>query len=231
MARLLVITSYQQNFHNYRDGIDTQIHRIFSPFFDTIVETENFAALGAEELQSFDCVLLFCAATWGVGGQDGFTVNLTSFLASGGSVLLLHIASLGKFPEGAQLYGGAFRMHPPYQPYTFVPSEAGRAYLDGADAFTISDEAHMLFTERLANKEVLLSAINNDGKEYDPGVNPHQDIYAQSSGIRVPLSWRLRFCKGKLLYSCPGHNADSFQNSVYVTYLRNCMKWLLARDL
>lgn len=227
MARLLVITSYVQNFHNYRDGIDEQIYRILGQQFSVIEETQEFDALSYEDLRAFDCVMLFCAATWTVTGKDPFAVNLTKYLITGGRILLLHIVSLGKFTEGSQLFGGAFRMHPPYQAYTFVPSESGKAFMDGAESFTICDEAHLLFTERLLSKDVLLYAVNNDHRKYDNGVNPHQDIYAQSSGIHIPLSWRVRFCKGKMIYACPGHNAESFANEVYTGYLRNCAKWLL----
>lgn len=118
-------------------------------------------------------------------------------------------------------------MHPPYQEYTFVPSEIGKEFLGERSSFTIADEAHLLFTERLLNKEILLYAVNNDHKQYAPGVNPHQDIYAQSSGLLIPLSWRLCYCKGKMIYCCPGHSASSFENDVFQTYLKNCMKWLL----
>lgn len=228
MAKLLVITSYEQNFHNYRDGVDAQLRAILGGQFSAIDETEDFAALTYAQLRTYDCVLLFCAATWSVTGRDPFARNLTRYLLTGGSVLVLHIVSLGKFPEGAQLYGGAFRMHPPYQAYTFVPSESGRAWLDGAPSFTICDEAHLLFTERLLERDVLLYAILDDRRQYDSGVLPHQDIYAQGSGIPVPLAWRARYCKGRLIYSCPGHNAASFANPTYAGFLRHCAQWLLA---
>ena len=116
MAKLLVITSYVQNFHNYRDGIDERFHEIFSEQIDCIDETEDFSSLTLERLRGYDCVALYCAATWGLTGTDSFPIALTRYLAGGGRILLNHIVSLGRFPEGAQLYGGAFRMHPPYQP-------------------------------------------------------------------------------------------------------------------
>ena len=227
MAKLLVITSYVQNFHNYRDGIDERFHEIFSEQFDCIDETEDFSSLTLERLRGYDCVALYCAATWGLTGTDSFPIALTRYLAGGGRILLNHIVSLGRFPEGAQLYGGAFRMHPPYQPYTFYPTQAGRELMSGFESFTIGDEAHLLFTERLLDKEILLYAVDNDHKAYPACATPHQDIYAQSSGIKVPLAWRLRFCKGKMIYCCPGHYAASFAEPGLQSFLRGCAKWLL----
>ena len=228
MARLLVITSYAQNFHNYRDGVDERFHEIFSPLFDTIDETENFGQLDIAQLRRYDCVALYCAATWGLSGTHPFAVALTQYLAGGGSVLVSHIVSLGSFAEGAQLYGGAFRTHPPYQRYAFRATEAGKALMPGYDGFTIADEAHLLFTERLVGKEVLLYAVDNDHRQYPKCATPHQDIYAQSSGIEIPLAWRMRFCKGKLVYCCPGHNAQSFDEPALKSFLRGCAGWLLA---
>ena len=118
-------------------------------------------------------------------------------------------------------------MRPPYQPYTFYPTQAGRELMSGFESFTIGDEAHLLFTERLLDKEILLYAVDNDHKAYPACATPHQDIYAQSSGIKVPLAWRLRFCKGKMIYCCPGHNAASFAEPGLQSFLRGCAKWLL----
>ena len=227
MAKLLVITSFVQNFHNYRDGIDKKYHEIFSDRFDSIDETEDFQSLTLQKMQEYDCIALFCAATWGITGKDSFPACLTKYLASGGRIFLNHIVSLGMFPEGAQLYGGKFRMHPPYQPYTFYPTEIGKAFMPEFDSFTIGDEAHLLFTEKLLNKEMLLYAVDNDHKAYPKTATPHQDIYAQSSDIKVPLAWRLHFCKGKMVYCCPGHNAESFANLGLQSFMRGCMKWLL----
>ena len=69
--------------------------------------------------------------------------------------------------------------------------------------------------------------MDNDHKAYPACATPHQDIYAQSSGIKVPLAWRLRFCKGKMIYCCPGHNAASFAEPGLQSFLRGCAKWLL----
>jgi len=227
MKKMLVITSYVQNFHNYRDEIYEEVGKIFGKDFDVIDETEDFGCLTYEKLSEYSMVFIYSPATWGVKAKDQFLVALTKYLICGGRILHCHIAGFPSSREGKQLFNGGFRMHPPYQKYTFVPSESGKEIFGDMDSFAFDDEAHLLYSERLLDRDVLLYAVLQDHRSYDTGVNPHQDIYAQSSGIKVPLSWKYKYGSGKMFYCCPGHSASSFKREELQKYLLNGTKWLM----
>ena len=228
MAKMLVVTSYVQNFHNYRDGVIDEVHAIFGGLYDTIDETEDFRDLTYEKLAEYATVFIYSPQTWGESSDSPFLVALTKYMILGGTVLHCHIACFASSREGKQLLNGGFRMHPPYQAYTFVPTEKGKAFLDGGGEYTHDDEAHLLYSERFLSREVLLSARLQDHRTYDPGVNAHQDIYAQSSGLLVPLAWKYTYGSGKMFYCCPGHSVVSFLDPNLRRFLANGAKWLLG---
>ena len=227
MAKMLVITSYVQNFHNYRDGIIDEVHSIYGDLFDTIDETEDFAELTYEKLSEYAMVFIYSPQTWGLSADSPFLCALTKYMILGGNVLHCHIACFASSREGKQILNGGFRMHPPYQPYTFVPTKAGEAFLDGCGEYTHGDEAHLLYSERFLDREILLSARLQEGRTYEPGVNAHQDIYAQSSGLLVPLAWKYTYGSGKMFYCCPGHSVVSFLDPHLRVFLRKGAEWLL----
>lgn len=230
MEKALVITSFRRNFHNYRDGVDKELHDILKGKLEIETEREGTERLTLEELQKYACVICYCPALWELTGKEPFAAALASYVFMGGRLLLLHIMSFGGFAEGAQLFGGAFRMHPPYQEYRFVPAGTEDPVLEGVEDFSLCEEAHLLHTDRLLPKEMLLFAVCDRQMPLYRGVLPHQDIYAQNSGIRVPLAWKYRLCRGKVLYSCPGHNAESFREPSYRRFLQNAVCWLLEQE-
>ncbi len=230
MEKALVITSFRRNFHNYRDGVGEELRGILRGKIEIGAEREDMAGITLEELQRYACVICYCPDSWELTGKDPFAAALASYLFAGGRFLLLHIMSFGGFAEGAQLFGGAFRMHPPYQKYRFVPAGTGDKVLEGVKEFSLYEEAHLLHTDRLLPKEMLLFAVCERPMPHSRGVLPHGDIYAQNSGIRVPLAWKYRLCRGKVVYSCPGHNAESFREPSYRRFLQNAVDWLLEQE-
>lgn len=228
MKKALVITDFNRGFHNYREGVDEQLHEVFSGLLEIDQERQDIEGISLQDMLSEDCLILYCAPVWDLKADSSFMTDLMDYLVNGGRILLLHIMSFGGTAEGAGVFGGSFRMHPPYNRYRILPAKTNDSILQGVAPFEIEDELHLLHMSQLLDKKVLLYGTDVKRRKHAAGPVPYQDIYAREGGLLVPLSWYYTFGKGKVVYACPGHNAQSFQEQIYVRFLRNCMEWLLT---
>lgn len=236
-----MITQFKLNFHNYKNGTDQELRQIFSPVLSIADERDDPENITLEDMRKYDAVLFYCAGTWGISGDSDFLVDLITYVASGGCVMILHVNCLGQSGEGGAVFGGRFCMHPPYDEYHIIPAERdGDPILQGVSDFYIYDEMHMLYADVFLKKDVLLYCACVDktpGGNGGPAANesargpiPHQDIYGKKGGLRVPVAWRYVYGEGKILYVLPGHNTQSYKEPNLRRFLRNGAEWLLARE-
>ena len=226
--RALLCTNFSPGFHNILAGTKEEILSIFDGHFEFAEVTDECTSKSMDELRGYDCIMFYCAALWSAGPDSDFFANLIDYLANGGSAIVLHFMSPGHMAdEGAQVFGGRFVMHPPYKRCKVVPGSKKHPITEGIKPFEIDDEMHQLFTEEFLDKTVLLDCVNDECSSRAGGVIPHRDIYAKNSGVLVPLAWCHEFGKGRIIYSCPGHNAESFKVEEYRKFLVRCGKWLV----
>ena len=228
--KAFLCSSFAPGFHPFRTGTDQEIVSIFSETYDIVTVTDKFQDMTLAEMRQYDCLMFYSAPFWGLKGDSDFVANLLEYIVTGGSFIILHIISTGGIPETAQVVGCAFRMHPPFNRYRFEPAQNGHPILDGIEPFELDDEMHQVYTEEVLNRTLLLTVRNDNGQPHASGPVPHQDIYAKNSGNGVDLAWCHEFGKGRIVYACPGHNAESFRNPMLRKFLQNCGKWL-AREI
>lgn len=237
MKRALIITRFCLGFHNYRSGIDQELLGIL-PEDLLLAERDDPEKITLAELREYDLILFYCAGTWGLFGDSAFLTGLITYVASGGSVMILHVNCLGQSEEGGAVFGGRFSMHPPYGRYHMVPVGKERdPILQGVSDFYVNDEMHMLYVDSFLKKEVLLYCECTDsdlqGRKRPPlerrgaGTIPHQDIYGTAGGLKVPVAWRYDYGAGKVLYILPGHNAQTLREPNLRRLIRNGSRWLL----
>lgn len=223
--KAFLCSTYAPGFHPFLTGTDKEITSILGETYDITV-SDQFKDMTLAEMRQYDCLMFYSAPFWGLKGDCDFVANLLEYIVTGGSFMIMHIIATGAIPETAQVVGGGFRMHPPFNKYHFYPEPpCTHPILEGIEPFDLMDEMHQVYLEQSLNKTVLLCVNNNNGRPHDTGVIPHQDIYAKNSGNGVELAWCNEFGKGRIIYACPGHNAESYRNPMLRKFLANCGKW------
>jgi len=167
---------------------------------------DRFARLDANEtplcISYTDC--------WNRNLRPEQTAGLLRFVAGGGSLLVIHNGiSVQCSYELAQMIGGKFTEHPPYQALTYHPSAEGHPLLDGVEPFALDEEPYMFELDPFTDKTVFLE-------------------YA-FEGKRYPAGWEHRYGLGRVVYVQPGHHEPSFLPPSYRRLLSNSVRWLLAR--
>lgn len=227
--RALICSDFEPGFHYFLNGTQDEMVHIFNEVFDSVHVTDDFFSKTIADFTKYDCLILYNVPLFGAKRSDNAFTGLIDYVVNGGSIIVIHIISPGAIDEGAQVFGGRFRMHPPYNRYRIEPADVSHPILEGIEPFEIDDELHQLYTEEFIEKTILLNCVNDDGRICARGPIPHQDIYAKNGGIKVPIAWCHEFGKGRIIYTCPGHNAESFKNPEYRKFLKRCGKWLLRK--
>ncbi|MBR3304684.1 MAG: ThuA domain-containing protein [Christensenellaceae bacterium] len=228
--KAFLCSSFGPGFHPFLTGTDKEITSILGDTYDFVKITDEFRDMTLEDMRQYDCLMFYSAPFWGLKGDSDFIANLLEYIATGGSFLIMHIISTGAIPETAQVVGGGFRMHPPFNRFRFEPENNGHPILEGIEPFELDDEMHQVYTEEVLNRTILLTVKNDNGRPHETGPVAHQDIYGKNSRNNVELAWCNEFGKGRIVYACPGHNADDYRHPMLRKFLSNCGKWL-AREI
>jgi type 1 glutamine amidotransferase len=146
--------------------------------------------------------------------KDPETAALLSFVAQGGSLLVLHNGiSVQLRSELSQLVGAKFTEHPPYEELPEIKyhlEQPSHPIFEGVLDFSLKDEAYQFEMDPFADKELLLSYFY-EGNQY-------------------PAGWLRRYGKGRMLYLCCGHNVEGFKNPQFSQLLKNSAGWLMKRE-
>lgn len=228
MKKALILARFQRNFHNYRNGVNTALQSCFPPTLRIKEERDDPEQVTLTQMQQYDVVILYCASTWGLAGNSDFITNLITYLLQGGSIMILHVNSLGETEEGGAVFGGRFCMHPPFDRYRMIPAVSDDPVLRGVSEFFVEDEMHMLFTDMVLEKEILLYCeYAGEGKHLHNSHIPHHDIYGKSGRLQVPAAWKYHYGMGRVMYICPGHHASTIQEPSLQRLITNGLFWLL----
>ncbi len=135
---------------------------------------------------------------------------LLSFAAKGGGIFAIHGGiGLQNRPEIAQLLGGTFTEHPPYEELPLVSykvTDVSHPITKGVTDFVMPDELYRFDLPPLEDRHIFLSYEEN--------------------GVLYPAGWTRQFGLGKVIYLCCGHNAGAFKNEMLARLICNGTEWL-----
>ncbi|MBD2867333.1 ThuA domain-containing protein [Paenibacillus arenilitoris] len=171
--------------------------------------TEDYEQLAGLERERYAAVISYTDC-WRRKLPAEQTAGLIRFVAGGGGLLAIHNGiSLQASYELAQLIGGKFTDHPPYQPLNYIGATGGHPLLEGVPDFTVDEEPYLFEFDAFTPRNVFL--------EYE------------FEGKRYPAAWEHTYGLGKAVYLQPGHNAGSFKPEAYRTLIRNSLRWVTAQ--
>lgn len=150
--------------------------------------------------------------------------SLVEYVAEGGGLVLMHgaIANFTESEEFSELAGGSFAYHPPQQEVTLLPCCPDHPLLKpfGGKPFVHVDEPYvmagayekMLFKPLLELKREGIQASKNRGFHDLPRY----------------VSWIKPYQQGRVFFSSPSHNAQSFERPELLGYLLNGMQYAVG---
>jgi type 1 glutamine amidotransferase len=153
--------------------------------------------------------------------------SLVDYVAEGGGLVLLHgaIANFNEYSEFSDLVGGSFAYHPPQQEVTLYPVQPEHPVLlpFGGKPFVHYDEPYVMggAYEKL-NFAPLLELDTSNFK-----INSAQRSKEMAEMPRY-VAWIKPHEKGRVFFSSPSHNAQSFERPELLGFLLNGMQYVLG---
>jgi len=137
--------------------------------------------------------------------------GLLRYVAGGGGLLVIHNGiSLQRSYELAQLMGGKFTGHPPYQPLMYhAAAGTDHPVMEGFRSFPLDEEPYLFELDPLTPRDVFLEF--------------------EFEGRRYPAGWSHRYGLGRVLYLQPGHHAPSFVPEPYRELIRRSARWAAGK--
>lgn len=208
--KVILIGNYSNFQYHPLDGPDKEISNILKEYGE-IECTENYNAFTLENLKVYDICISYVDC-WNEKLSQEQTAGIISFVAGGGSLLIIHngIAFHSNY-ELAELAGAKFVGHPAYTKLEFSNCKSNVPIMNDIPVFEMEEEPYRFEFSNFTKRDVFLKYIH-EGKEYDAG-------------------WAIKFGLGKVAYLMPGHDKKSFQNPVYRQIILNSAKWLILSIL
>lgn len=150
--------------------------------------------------------------------------SLVSYVEQGGGLVLMHgaIANFSNSKEFSTMVGGSFSYHPPQQEVTLIPVQPEHPMLKpfGGKPFVHIDEPYIMagaYDQFLFSPMLELDTSNIN-------MNQKRDIQ------KLPryISWIKPSKKGRVFFSSPSHNAQSFERPELLQYLLNGMQYAMG---
>lgn len=151
--------------------------------------------------------------------------SLVDYLAEGGGLVLMHgaISIFNYSDEFSALAGGSFDYHPPQQDVTLYPVQPEHPLLKpfGGKPFVHYDEPYVM--NRAYGKLNFAPMLEMETSTLKP---PKQ---AEKLG-NMPryVAWIKPHKKGRVFFSSPSHNAQSFERPELLGFLLNGMQYVLG---
>lgn len=156
-------------------------------------------------IQQFDLCISYIDL-WDEKISPQQTAGLLSYVSHGGGLLIIHNGiSLGDRYELAQLMGGKFIGHPPYQPLSFRTSGDDHAITKDIEPFEMEEEPYQFEFDSFTEKHILLE-YQMDDKWY-------------------PAAWTHTYGLGRVTVLMPGHHEPSFKHPVIRQLILQAAQW------
>jgi type 1 glutamine amidotransferase len=206
----IVIGNYLEAPYHKLGSIEGELRSILSTSGE-LTFTEDRAYFDYEKLSRFDICILYVDC-WEKRLSEEQMAGLLSYTASGGKLLIIHNGiSYQNNPEFAQLVGGKFIGHPPYQKLSYKIVKGEHPIVEGITDFEMEEELYTFELDNLCDKEILMTATE--------GVST------------APAAWVKAYGKGKVVYLAPGHDKRSFENESFRKLIENSVLWALGETV
>jgi type 1 glutamine amidotransferase len=203
----LVIGDYSDAPYHKLGAIEDELKEILSGNIK-LTFTEDRDYFNYDKLSEFNICILYIDC-WGKKLNEGQMAGLLCYAAAGGSILAIHNGiSYQSNAEFAQLIGGKFIGHPPYQKLTYIVVKEEHPIVKGISDFEMDEELYTFELDNLCDKEILMTAMDGN--------------------ITSPAAWVKKYGKGKVVYLAQGHDKKSFENHSFRKLIKNSTEWLLA---
>ncbi|TVP75716.1 MAG: ThuA domain-containing protein [Puniceicoccaceae bacterium] len=153
--------------------------------------------------------------------------SLVDYVADGGGLVLLHgaITNFNYSDEFSDMVGGSFGYHPPQQDVTLIPVQPEHPLLKpfGGKPFVHYDEPYVIrgaydkfnFAP-LLEMETSTLEIHSDEQRREISTLPRY------------VAWIKPYKQGRVFFSSPSHNAQSFERPELLGFLLNGMQYALG---
>jgi type 1 glutamine amidotransferase len=156
-----------------------------------------------------------------IAGAKELEQNLLNFVRKGGGLMVMHggIVMQNKSAEFSEMMGGSFDYHPKQQMLhvKLVNPQHPLVQAFGGEGFSHIDEAYMFNMAYSKHNFRPLLYLNTKEVEGLKGENPDPVKY---------ISWIKRYGKGRVFYTSPSHNAQSFDNPKLLQYFLDAMQYV-----
>jgi len=153
--------------------------------------------------------------------------SLVNYVAEGGGLVLLHggIASFAKSEEFSAIAGGSFAWHPHQQQVTLTPCCPDHPVTKpfGGKPFVHIDEPYILGN---AYDKLNFNPLLEMQREGIKGIKGKKKQEFESQ-VRY-VAWIKPYKKGRVFFSAPSHNAQSFERPELLGFLLNGMQYALG---
>lgn len=231
MKKALLLTSFEPGIHAFTPQVEEAFRQALDCFDHIeVVQSAILMDITRDQLAQYDALVLFSAPLGRLGKKKDIAALLVDYLAGGGAMMVVHYACTGEIDELAQVVGARFRMHPAYNHYRIDPGAYEHYALEGITSFQVQDEMHQVYIDPFLPRQVLLQCRNDEGGPRGNAYPSTLDLYAKNSGALVDSAWCHEFLDGRIVYTVPGHDAQSLQQPQYRSFLRRCARWLIRAD-
>ncbi len=153
--------------------------------------------------------------------------SLVDYVAEGGGLVLLHgaITNFNYSDEFSELAGGSFDYHPPQQDVTLYPVKPDHPLLEpfGGEPFVHYDEPYVMIGAYenfnfapMLEMETSTLEIRNERRRQEMSELPRY------------VAWIKPYKAGRVFFSSPSHNAQSFERPELLGFLLNGMQYALG---
>jgi uncharacterized protein len=194
LLKAVVIGDYTEPDYHPMKNIEESLKETLLNNLDlTFTEDRNY--FNYEELSKFNLCILY-VDSFGKKLSQQHIKGLLTYVLNGGGLLVIHNGlSYQDNAEFAQLVGGKFVSHPPYQMLNYRVEKVKHPILEGVEDFEMTEELYTFDIDNFSNHEILL--------------------YASNLELTMPAAWVKNFGEGKVVYLAPGHDAKSFDNTSF----------------
>jgi type 1 glutamine amidotransferase len=202
--KCLLLGDYTHPKFHPLQGVDKQISHILNDVM-TVQCSENKNMLLEDNIKQFDLCISYIDL-WDEKVSPKQTAGLLSYVSQGGGLFVIHngISIEGRF-ELAQLMGGRFTGHPPYQSLSFCASQHEHAITEGVQPFELEEEPYQFEFDPFTEKQILLE-YQMDDKWY-------------------PAAWSLTYGLGRVTFLMPGHHEPTFKQPEIRKIILQAAQW------
>lgn len=188
------------------------LRRLLAERFAVPEDLDPCKAPAPEALAERDLVVLYSDFQGSVYPDDP-ALGLVSYVARGGSLLLVHgAATLGAARERypyAHLAGGAVVDASVSGPGDYIADQADHPIMAGFAPFRLEGVSAFARLDRFSDKVVLFRQ--------------------KHLTTAVPAGWAQGFGLGRVVVLLPGGSADDFRHPVYRRIIENSVEWMLNK--